>query len=340
VTSVDQIANAVLYEGYILYPYRPTSLKNKQRWNFGLLYPRNYRGTIDGTSAGTMCTQCLIQGDAATSIQIRVRFLQVVARQIIEAAVEGGTRSANALLIDCELHQSWQEAIEREVALTYTLAELKEQRHQAFQFEAGSNSEPLTDPGGVVVGFVNRSHAAINGGVSLNADRVLEGVYRLTVQIENETITDQPDCREHDRIALETLVSTHTILETTDGEFVSSLDPPTALQDAVEACRNLNTWPVLAGDENGRATAMLSSPIILYDYPQVAEQSPGELFDGTEIDEILTLRIMTMTDSEKQEMRHADVRARSILERTESLTPEHFAQLHGVLRPASERRPA
>jgi len=61
---------------------------------------------------------------------------------------------------------------------------------------------------------------------------------------------------------------------------------------------------------------MLASPIILYDYPQIAPESPGDLFDGTEIDEILALRIMTMTDDEKREMRNTDVRARRILERT------------------------
>jgi hydrogenase maturation protease len=77
---------------------------------------------------------------------------------------------------------------------------------------------------------------------------------------------------------------------------------------------------------------MLASPIILYDYPQIAPESPGDLFDGTEIDEILALRIMTMTDSEKLEMRNSDDRARKILERTEALPMEHLMKLHGTLR--------
>ncbi len=77
---------------------------------------------------------------------------------------------------------------------------------------------------------------------------------------------------------------------------------------------------------------MLSSPIILYDYPQIAPESPGDLFDGAEIDEILMLRIMTLTDDEKREMRQSDDRARQILERTESLPDEQFMKLHGVLR--------
>jgi hypothetical protein len=77
----------------------------------------------------------------------------------------------------------------------------------------------------------------------------------------------------------------------------------------------------------------------LYDYPQIAPESPGALFDGTEIDEILTLRIMTLTDEEKEQIRQGDARAREILERTEALSPEQFMKLHGTirsLRPASE----
>jgi hypothetical protein len=95
---------------------------------------------------------------------------------------------------------------------------------------------------------------------------------------------------------------------------------------------------VLVGKEGDR-DAMLSSPIILYDYPQIAPESPGTLFDGTEIDEILTLRIMTLTDEEKEQMRQGDARAREILERTEALSPEQFMKLHGTirsLRPVSE----
>jgi hydrogenase maturation protease len=77
---------------------------------------------------------------------------------------------------------------------------------------------------------------------------------------------------------------------------------------------------------------MLSSPIILYDYPQIAPESAGDLFDGTEIDEILTLRIMTLTDAEKREMRGVDERARRILERTETLPAEQLMKLHGAMR--------
>jgi len=130
---------------------------------------------------------------------------------------------------------------------------------------------------------------------------------------------------------MRSLVSAHTLLGVADGQFVSLLEPPEELKALATSCENIGAWPVLVGAEGVRDT-MLASPIILYDYPQIAPESPGDLFDGTEIDEILALRIMTMTDDEKREMRTTDVRARKILERTEALPMEHLAKLHGTLR--------
>ncbi|MGC2238578.1 MAG: hypothetical protein WA584_20660 [Pyrinomonadaceae bacterium] len=127
------------------------------------------------------------------------------------------------------------------------------------------------------------------------------------------------------------LASAHTILSVKKGEFVSLLEPPEGLGEAAAACENTGTYPILVGDDGAR-DCMLSSPIILYDYPKIAPESPGELFDGAEIDEILTLRILTMTDEEKREMLGVDERARKILERSENLSPEQFMKMHGVLR--------
>jgi hydrogenase maturation protease len=121
------------------------------------------------------------------------------------------------------------------------------------------------------------------------------------------------------------------VLGVQDGKFFSSLSPPDSISDLAADCRNIGTWPVLVGLE-GQADTMLSSPIILYDYPQIAPESAGDLFDGTEIDEILSLRIMTLTDDEKREMSQSDERARQMLERTETMPVEHWMKLHGVLR--------
>ncbi len=78
---------------------------------------------------------------------------------------------------------------------------------------------------------------------------------------------------------------------------------------------------------------MLSSPIILYDHPEVAPESQGDLFDATEIDEILALRVLTLTDDEKDEARRTDARAAAIVDRIDAMSPEVWARLHGAMRP-------
>ncbi len=134
-----------------------------------------------------------------------------------------------------------------------------------------------------------------------------------------------------DEALMQSLVSTHTILEVSDGEFVSMIDPPEPFRSLAADCHNIGTWPVLVGVE-GEKDTMLSAPIILYDYPQIAPESPGDLFDSTEIDEILTLRIMTLTEDEKRAMSAVDKRARALLERTESLARDQLIGLHGTIR--------
>jgi hypothetical protein len=167
--------------------------------------------------------------------------------------------------------------------------------------------------------------------VELEATPVASGVFRIRVVILN---TSDHAASTRDDALLHSLVSTHTILTIQGGEFVSLLEPPEHLRDLALACENVGAWPVLVG-EPGQCDTMLASPIILYDYPRIAPESPGALFDGTEIDEILTLRIMTLTDEEKLEMARGDERAREILERTESMPLEQFMKMHGALKARS-----
>jgi hypothetical protein len=99
----------------------------------------------------------------------------------------------------------------------------------------------------------------------------------------------------------------------------------------VAECENVGGWPVLA-DPGGGRDIVLSSPIILYDHPEVAPESPGELYDGTEIDEILTLRTLALSDAEKQEARATDPRAAALIDRVEALGAIDFGRLHGTIR--------
>jgi hydrogenase maturation protease len=176
-----------------------------------------------------------------------------------------------------------------------------------------------------------RKQESILARVTLSASPVNEELYKITLEIANGGSVNDPDKCSRDCVLMRSLLSAHSILSVNGGEFVSLLDAPEELKEFAAQCKNVGTWPVLVGEENQR-DAMLSSPIILYDYPQIAPESAGDLFDGTEIDEILALRILTLTEDEKREMRHGDERARQILERTEALPEEQFLKLHGVLR--------
>jgi len=252
---LEKIANAVLYEGFLLYPYRKSSVKNQQRWHFGTI------GPVGGADRSVMQTECLVDGGARTALDVKVRFLQ--------------------------------DEIEREITLA------------GLSLGGPAARHPFSFP-------------PLAGALEIESMPVSERVFRFTVRISNLS-------------ARASMLSTHTLLGVSEGAFLSLLDPPAEFRAAAAACKNIATWPVLAGRE-GEHSLMLSSPIILYDYPQIAPESAGDLFDGTEIDEILSLRVLTLSEEEKQELRAGDGRARGILDRTEALPPEAFAKMHGAIR--------
>ncbi|MEO8970457.1 MAG: hypothetical protein ABI406_02520 [Ktedonobacteraceae bacterium] len=329
---VKEIANAVLYEGYLLYPYRHSAIKNRQRWTIGVVYPREYSEANGGIEPWMMQTECLVTGQegADTFLDISVRFLHLLMRkaepsQAVNATVDPN-RGSVAFTPD-----AWEEGVEREVMLAHI--SLRELVTQSRDIEITFPAVRMVEQGehyGMAAEIV-REQQSITGCVVLSATSLGANLFKLRVQIENWTPGTGIITNLHQAILLHSFVSTHAILRVQQGTFVSLLEPPEALQQTAQGCQNLHTWPVLVGEE-GECDTMLSSPIILYDYPQIAPESAGPLFDGTEIDEILTLRIMTLTDEEKQEMRQGDERAREILERTENLTPEQFMKMHGVIR--------
>ena len=334
--AVKKIAEAVLYEGYILWPYRRSTMKNQQRWTFGGVYPRAYSEARGGDDPWLMQTQCLVSGDAETLLDVRVRFLHVTERKVARKREGGAGNVSTAALefvdelrIENDLYLPWDEATEREVAVgRCRLSGLEMPRRVEIGVPEGCTEEPLEDPSGEVVGSLVRSWRALRGTVEVRAEALREGIYRLTVRITNTTPWGGED---RESTLRQTFVSTHTALEAEDGAFVSMTDPPEELRGLAEGCENLKTWPVLVG-EDGSRSMMLSSPIILYDYPRVAPESPGDMFDGGEIDQLLILNILTLTDEEKEEMRASDPRAREILERCESLSPEELMNLHGAIR--------
>lgn len=333
---IETIAKAVLYEGYMLYPYRPSSVKNRQRFNFGVLYPQAYSEVQAGSDAWGMQTECLVQGIAPV-VEVKVRFLKLVARTMRSAGSEPQRQLPDAAIAPGLGINSavapWQEAIECEVTVPVrNLAGMNGAcLDWPFVFPAKEETEALIDKDGRATGLVDRKQDSVRGTVEMSAVVSGDGLFKLQVRVKNLTLLDDASQATRDAALMRSLVSAHTLLGVEEGQFVSLLDPPEDLKEIAASCQNLGTWPVLVG-AGGERDTMLSSPIILYDYPQIAPESPGDLFDGTEIDEILALRILTMTEEEKREMRSTDERARRILDRTESLPAEHLAKLHGTLR--------
>lgn len=330
IERVKDIADAVLFEGYILYPYRPSAIKNQQRWTFGGLFPRDYQGD----EPSLMQTEILLRAGRAAEVDVVARFLHMQRRQVAkarEAAESDKYEPVAALEVDGKQSVTWDEAIVRETRLSaVSVSELLYRPLRvAISLPARQTAEAIRSDTGSIAGRIVRRCEALEGAVEVAAERVAEELYRLRVRLENITplgeFLSRADAQRY------AFLSTHTILSARDAEFVSLLEPPEPFAAAAAACDNRGTWPVLAGEEGARDMA-LSSPIILYDYPKVAPESKSQFFDATEIDELLALRVLTLTDEEKREMAATDPRAKAILDRCEALTREELFDLHGAFR--------
>lgn len=341
---LEQLVNAVLYEGYILYPYRATSPKNqRERFTFGRVYPADYSKSQCDVEPCMMQAQVLVKAPTTNtvSLNISVRFLHPMRREVgvFSSPLEEWQEDfptfdvVPSLKVDGQLFQSWHEAIEREIALPpISIKSGDVQRVDvAFNFPTSEITEPIRNSEGEVPGIIVRRQCAIKGAIEVETKRESKCI-KVTTRVTNETPMNASDLPDQNAVIERTLASTHIILSLDKGEFISLLEPADEFLQPTKGCKNIGVWPVLVGDENSDHRTMLASPIILYDWPKIAPESAGQLFDGTEIDEILNLRILTMTDEEKRQMRNIDSAAREVLERAENLGGQDFLKMHGTLR--------
>ncbi|MGH9717860.1 MAG: hypothetical protein ACRD4R_14200 [Candidatus Acidiferrales bacterium] len=345
--AIEDVANAVLYEGYLLYPYRLSAVKNRQRWNFGVLYPRTYSELQNGSDPWFMQAQCLLEASESAALDVKVRFLQAVSREVgrLRMPVPEWPRDAeptiervDSLEAGDAVLRPWQEAIEcdLEFAGLHVADLLVAPVSRALEIPSGRELEPVKNKDGCITGVIIRTREVVDANVTIGAERREGGVIRLTIVVSNFTACANPQALPRDELLLKSLLSAHALMGIDKGKFFSLTDPPAPFRELTSACKNIGTWPVLAGEE-GTANAMLCSPIILSDHPQIAPESAGNLFDGTEIDEILTLRILTLSEDEKSAIRESDDRARELLTRTESLPMEQLLKLHGALRDVASK---
>jgi hypothetical protein len=316
------VADAVLYEGYLLYPYRATSSRNRSRWQWGVLGPAGAADAGMGEDE-TIAAQFLVDG--AQAITLVVRFLQLQHRRVERDTGSGRFEPVDELITPTGSWLTWDEAIECETSFGPFAFD-----DPAQQWSLSLTAAPAIDVESVEGGRLVRTRREVTAALTMSVEP--DGaLHRVSVRVTN---TGGPAADKDDAIS-RSLIGTHVIAEVVGGEFVSLLEPPLPATDAASRCSQHRCFPVLACPP-GAGDLLLISPIILYDHPEVAEQSETALYDCTEIDEILTLRVMTMTDEEKAQARATDPLAAQIIDRCDSMSPEAMARLHGALRDPRE----
>ena len=324
-----RVADTVLYEGYVLYPYRASAIKNRYRWQFGVVAPREY-AEKSGTDPWCMQAELLVEIAGDPVLDIELRYLQVEERRV-EGEVAGKLEAVESIAVGGETHTTWQEGAPRTVMLAPIPMRdlLRDPLRFPFAAHAGVSHQDLVE-NGQRRGRVTRERWAIQGALVLSARRVGRYV-EVGLRVENTTRWRASASAGRAEALRRACVGTHVLVGITGGRFLSLADPPPDAAEIARACRHEHCWPVLMG-EQGSGETLLVSPIILDDHPRLAPESPGDLYDSTEIDEILTLRVMTLTDEEKAQARSTDARARRVIEQADAIPDEVFARLHGAIR--------
>jgi hypothetical protein len=334
--TAAKVADAVLYEGYVLYPYRASAAKNRMRWQFGVLAPPSWDGAGGETCAQR--TECLMEPRGDAVLHARLRFLRVVRRTVERVAARGGFEPTERLDLPDKVLVPWDEGAEEQADVTVTVEALADAGEAGVvvpvSLAEGTADEEVRDRAGAVAGRLVRRRERVDARLRLTA-RDIAGPWRLlklAAVVEN-TGGCPADAARAPRAEMlpYALVSAHLMLGLDGGRFLSMADPPQWAAGAAARCRSEHAWPVLAGCD-GRDDVVLSSPIILEDHPRLAPESPGALYDALEIDEILTLRTATLTEEEKREARGTDARAGAVVDLADTMPPEVLERLHGAVR--------
>jgi hypothetical protein len=322
------IANAVLYEGYLLYPYTASASKNKMRWQFGVVVPKAYEAAGTGEH-GDQQTEMLFDATGDTRIDVLVRFLHVEAR-IVEALRGEAFVEVPSITIGEAQHLTFDETVECEVPLRLDPAANKA-ASVAVSFAANESVVELRDERGALVGRTVRRRWPLTGTLDAWAEAVdgNPSLQRLRIRLENHS--DVVASSERGAVLRTAFISAHTLLAIENGAFISPVDPPDYAEAATETLANRHTWPILMGDgsiDAQRSPLALSSPIVLGDFPEIGKKTESDAFDATEIDELLTLSVLSLSDAERAEARATDPRARAIVDRAERFGAADIARLH------------
>jgi hypothetical protein len=306
------LADAIMMEGYALYPYRATAPKNRYRWTFGVLAPRAW-SEAGGCEPWWLEVQLLVAG-TPTRVHAELRGFQIDRRDLEDD--EG--RPVGELVLDGELVLAWDDGIARTIAFEIPSG------HGEVPFElAGAFASEARDGGRIV-----RERPAVRGRIAITRERLTaaDPVERITLRVENLTPWHDLEA-PRTRAILASLASTHLLVAVEGGELLSPIDPP----QWAPPCTNVRCFAALAGPP-GSHDVIIAGPFAMQDHAQLAPESKGDLCDATEIDELLTLRTRMLGDAEKREARATDARAAAIVAMADAVAPDVLARMHGARR--------
>jgi len=169
--AARRVADAVLYEGYLLYPYRSTAAKNQLRWQFGMLSPEGAAAAGVGERSALAASVLMRPGGTP---RVHVRFLQVQWRSV-ESLVGSRYVPVERLRVGDTEWVPWHEAVEREVVRTGS---------GPVAAPAGTDVEPLSDPDGRPVGRLVRTRWPVRAELTVASSEV-DGYRRLELGLRN-----------------------------------------------------------------------------------------------------------------------------------------------------------
>ena len=326
--TVERIANTVIYEGYRLFPYSPSAIKNTRPSLFGVVYPEDFNRQ-DQSAGAHMQTECIMQGTDASELNVTLRFLQLKEMAFaMPDFAEGKDHVQNRDERAFSMHGYHEKKIETG---SLRISELETGRNFAIEFEQESKAETLRNATEKPIATCISRLSRLKGSMSVLASRVegTKDLFKISVRISNTTPLKNLKELDRDSVLRQSFLSTHLILRAQNGEFLSLTEMDGDIKKIAKGCNNVNMWPVLATKEND---VMLSSPIILYDYPEIAPESTGDFFDSTEIEEYLLLHIAMLSDEEKEKFSQGDERLRAAFENAKKIGQDEMLKLHGTFR--------
>ncbi|MEP7145561.1 MAG: hypothetical protein ABI792_00990 [bacterium] len=334
---IENLSRTLLYEGYSLFPYHRAAIKNQKPFPIGVIFPEDYNAGNPHANS-LMQAQCVFKGDDKPSINISVRFLHLNKIEISESKDQLETDGdrfipVHNLEVNDKTFVSGWLATEQQINTEelYVSELLNGMREFSFKFNEKIEHEEIKDQEGLVAGRRSSRTHSINGIIFIEVSKVYgdQNFFIVTIRVFNKTKLENPDSISRDEALLQSFLSTHMVLSTNNGQFISTQNPAEEWKNIISETENINTWPVLIDENN---TTMLSSPIIIYDYPKINPLSRGDLFDSTEIEEALLLHVSVLSDEEKKRIAQSDDKLEAMLKKVSQVTPREMINLHGGLK--------